>query len=108
MADKKNAERKANKHIIIDELAFEKLTGLRNLIKAYTQKRLTNSVLIELLVELATDRIIQKIEAEGDKAIFELGRMIDELSAKRGKKAVKKQEINIEEIVKELKKIKEE
>jgi len=108
MAEKKNTERKANKHIIVDELAFEKLTGLRNLIKTYTQKRVTNSVLIELLVELGTDKIIEKIEKEGDKAIYELGKMIDELSAKRGKKAEKEKEISIDEIVKQLKKIKEE
>jgi len=107
MTEEKNVERKANKHIIVDDLAFEKLTGLRNLIKAHTNKKFTNSVLIELLVELATDRILEKIEKEGDKAIYELSMKIDELSAKRGKKAPKQREVNLEELMKELKKLKE-
>ena len=104
---KRNVKRKATKHIIVDEVAFEKLTALRNLIKAYTNKKFTNSVLIELLVDLATDRILEKIETEGSKAIFEISNKIDVLLAKRSKKAIKQKEINVEELMKELKKLKE-
>jgi len=105
-SEKRSVKRKATKHIIIDEVAFEKLTTLRNLIKAHTNKKFTNSVLIELLVNLATDSILEKIETEGSKAIFEMSNKIDELLAKRSKKAMKQKEINLEELMKELKKLK--
>lgn len=103
----KGVERKATKHIIIDEMSFEKLTYLRKLIKTYTQKKFTNSVLVELLVELAIDRIIERVEAEKDNAFIELSNKIDELSAKRGKKIPRLTPINISEVVSELNKIRE-
>jgi len=103
----KNTEKKPVKHIIVDELAFEKLNGFKNLLRAYTDKRITNSIALEMLIELATDKLLEKVEAEGDKAILELSRMIDELSAKRGRKVKKHKEINLDELMKELKKLKE-